>query len=99
MTPPSAQARRERAAAEAVEWLQRLDSGGMSAGERADFVEWLRESPIHVAETLRMGRLSAELRGFTAWARSTVGKAAHFSFRAVGSTSAAARPTIGAGAP
>lgn len=71
MTPPSAQARRERAAAEAVEWLQRLDSGGMSAGERADFVEWLRESPIHVAETLRMGQLSAELREFTAWARST----------------------------
>ena len=71
MTPPSAQARRERAAAEAVEWLQRLDSGGMSTGERADFVEWLRESPIHVAETLRMGRLSAELRGFDAWARST----------------------------
>ena len=71
MTPPSAQARRERAAAEAVEWLQRLDSGGMSAGERADFVEWLRESPIHVAETLRMGRLSDELKGFDAWARST----------------------------
>ena len=67
MTPPSAQARRERAAAEAIEWLQRLDSGEMSATERTDFVEWLRESPIHVAETLRMERLSAELRQFRAW--------------------------------
>jgi hypothetical protein len=44
-------------------------------------------------------RTGGSSAGLTAWARPAVGKAAHFSLRAVGSTSAAARPTIGAGAP
>jgi len=67
MTTPSAEARRARAAVEAAEWLQRLDSGHMSTSERGDFVDWLRESPVHVAETLRINRLASALAEFPDW--------------------------------
>jgi transmembrane sensor len=39
----------------------------MSREDRGAYVEWLRESPIHVSEMLRMGQLHAVLDEFQDW--------------------------------
>ena len=39
----------------------------MSVSERAEFVDWLRESPLHVAEMLRLARLHRSLSRFSRW--------------------------------
>jgi transmembrane sensor len=67
MTPPTADDRRARAAMEAANWVDGLKSGTMSAAEREEFVQWLRESPIHVAESLRMTQLVSMLADFEGW--------------------------------
>ena len=59
--------RRDRAAAEASEWWLRLEASEMSGEDRLAFVEWLRESPLHVSEMLRMGQLHAVLDEFPDW--------------------------------
>jgi len=41
----------------------------MSTSERGDFVDWLRESPVHVAETLRIQRLASALAEFPDWSK------------------------------
>jgi transmembrane sensor len=69
MSAPSAEARRARAAAEAAEWVRRLNSDSLGATERGDLVDWLRESPVHVAEMLRYGRLESALGEFVDWSR------------------------------
>lgn len=69
MTPSSLESRKARAAEEAAEWLQRFESGHISASDRGDFVDWLRESPLHVAETLRIERLASALAQFPDWAK------------------------------
>jgi transmembrane sensor len=69
MSAPSADARRARVAAEAAEWARRLNSAGLSATERGDLVDWLRESPVHVAEMLRFERLDSALGEFVNWSR------------------------------
>ena len=56
-----------RAAEQAAEWLVRLTSGDMSARDREEYVEWLRESPVHIAEMLRVGRVHQDLRTFKGW--------------------------------
>lgn len=56
-----------RAAEQAAEWLVRLSSGEMSARDREAYVEWLRESPVHIAEMLRVGRVHQHLRTFRGW--------------------------------
>src|SRR5690348_8757208 len=61
------QERRSRAAHDAAAWLLRLDSDSMSTGERAEFVDWLRESPLHVAEMLRLASLHRSLGRFSRW--------------------------------
>ena len=58
--------RRARAAAEAAEWAIRLQSG-MSAAERGAFIDWWRESPLHVAEMLRVAKIEAALAEYTRW--------------------------------
>src|SRR6266702_633599 len=65
----SAAERRARIAEEAAAWLLRLESDSLSLDERAQFVDWLRESPLHVAEMLRVARLHDVLVGFTQWAQ------------------------------
>ena len=67
MSTPSERERRAHAVTEAAVWVQRLDADDLSEAERGEFVDWLRESPLHVAEMLRMGRLSAELTNFSGW--------------------------------
>ena len=59
--------RRDRAGTEAIEWWLRLEAGQMSGEDRLAYVEWLRESPLHVSEMLRMGQLHAVLDEFQDW--------------------------------
>ncbi len=44
-----------------------LQSGEQSPEERAAFVDWLRESPVHVSELLRTARLYRRLQRFGRW--------------------------------
>jgi transmembrane sensor len=67
MSKSAADIRRARAAAEAAEWAVRLDSTDASMAERAEFMDWLRESPLHVSEMLRIGRLTSALAEFGEW--------------------------------
>jgi transmembrane sensor len=60
--------RRERATAEAAEWWLRFEEGELSRADREDLVDWLRESPLHVAELLRMAEVHAALEQFRGWA-------------------------------
>jgi len=63
----SAAERRARVAEEAAAWLVRLESDSLSENERAELVDWLRESPLHVAEMLHVARLQKALVDFTQW--------------------------------
>jgi transmembrane sensor len=59
--------RRLRASGEAAEWLLRLLDGGMTREERVQYVAWLRESPLHVAEMLRASGVHQRLAEFPEW--------------------------------
>ncbi len=61
--------RHARAAAEAAEWALSLESGDLSREQREQFVDWLRESQLHVAEMLRMFELHGALTKFDGWER------------------------------
>jgi transmembrane sensor len=67
MSASSTQLRRARAAEEAAEWVTRLDSGPLSPSERNEFLNWLRESPLHVSEMLQISRISSALSKFGQW--------------------------------
>lgn len=54
--------RRGRVLVEAAEWLACLQSDRCSREDRERYVEWLQESPVHVAEMLRTAQLSESLR-------------------------------------
>jgi transmembrane sensor len=58
---------RRQAAQEAAEWLVRLQSNDTSHGDREAFVDWLRESPVHIAEMIRIGRIHGALAEFQNW--------------------------------
>ena len=58
---------RAKAAGEAAQWLVAIQSGELSSQERADFIDWLRESPLHVSELLHACRLHRDLRAFRKW--------------------------------
>lgn len=59
--------RRGRASEEAGEWLLRLQEGTLSREQREAFVDWLRESQVHVAEMLRMASVLGVLEQFEHW--------------------------------
>jgi len=42
---------------QAAEWLLRWHCGDLSITERFEYLQWLKTSPVHIAETLRMCRL------------------------------------------
>jgi len=67
VTHLEASERRERAAQEAAEWLLRLTEGEMGRSERLEYVAWLRESPLHVAEMLRVAGVHRRLTEFDGW--------------------------------
>lgn len=60
--------RRKRAAAEAAEWWVVLQQEA-SRMQRQRYVEWLRESVVHVVEMLRVAQVHGALSQFERWAR------------------------------
>lgn len=66
--------RRRRASQEAAEWWLRLQTEDIPRANREEFVDWLRESSVHVAEMLRVARVHGALEQFQRWANiKTVG--------------------------
>lgn len=66
-TPPSADARRRAATEQAAAWLVALQEGRLTAKERGEFVDWLRESPLHIAEMLKLSQVDRALEAFGRW--------------------------------
>jgi transmembrane sensor len=60
--------RRKRVAAEAAEWWVVLQ-GEVSRTQREQYVDWLRESAMHVAEMLRIAQVHGALEQFEHWER------------------------------
>src|SRR4051812_40383261 len=65
--------RRNRAGGEAADWFARLQAGDMERAEREQFVEWLRESHVHVAEMLRVAQIHGSLERFQRWVHISTG--------------------------
>lgn len=65
--------RRARISEEAAEWWVRLRADDLRREEREQFVDWLRESSVHVAEMLRIAQVNGALESFTRWARVETG--------------------------
>ncbi|MDB6083412.1 MAG: anti-FecI sigma factor, FecR [Gammaproteobacteria bacterium] len=65
--------RRARVSEQAAEWLLSSKESAMSHAERIEFVDWLRESPLHVEEMLRAAQLHGALGTFADWANVTPG--------------------------
>jgi transmembrane sensor len=60
--------RRRRAGEEAAEWWVLLDSEDVAVETRTAFVDWLRESALHVEEMLRVAQVHGALEQFQRWA-------------------------------
>jgi transmembrane sensor len=60
--------RRRRAAREAAEWWVVLQDD-VSRSQREQFVDWLRESAVHVSEMLRVAQVHGALAQFERWAK------------------------------
>jgi transmembrane sensor len=65
--------RRNRAVAEAADWWVQLQSNDAPRSTREQYVNWLRESPIHVAEMLRIAQVHGALKRFDRWAQIDTG--------------------------
>jgi transmembrane sensor len=61
--------RRRRASEEATEWWLQLQSSEMTRQQREAFIDWLRESSVHVAEMLRVASMHGALERFENWTR------------------------------
>jgi transmembrane sensor len=62
--------RRARATHEATQWWNRLSlqrPAEISKTDRESFTQWLRESPLHVAELLRIAQVHDALERFKLW--------------------------------
>lgn len=59
--------RRIQAAEQAAQWLLTLQETDVSSREQGEFIDWLRESPLHVAELLHAARLQRRLSAFGRW--------------------------------
>ena len=58
---------RRVAAEEAAAWITRLESGNLTTAERESLADWMRASPAHVAELLRIDRLTGAIRQYGCW--------------------------------
>lgn len=67
MNTDASESRRDLAAREAAEWLGELRQGPVSLARREAMVAWLRESPLHVSEFLRVSRAVQMLDQFKDW--------------------------------
>jgi transmembrane sensor len=61
--------RRRRVSEEATQWWLQLQGQELSRDRREAFVDWLRESPVHVAEMLRVASVHNALEQFESWTR------------------------------
>ena len=61
--------RRWRATSEAADWWVRWQSEELSRFEREQFVDWLRESPVNVAEMLWVSEANCALAHFERWSQ------------------------------
>ena len=62
--------RRDRATEEAARWWAVVGNrppAEVSEADRRDFTIWLRESPLHIAEMLRIAHVDDTLRSFESW--------------------------------
>src|SRR6185437_10726657 len=59
--------RRRRAGEEAAEWWVLLDAEDVPVKTRTAFVDWLRESALHVEEMLRVAQVHGALEQFQRW--------------------------------
>src|SRR6185312_10294602 len=62
--------RRSRATEEATRWWTRLGTrapADVSETDRQEFTQWLRESPLHVAELLQIAHVHDALERFRLW--------------------------------
>ena len=59
--------RRRRASGEAAQWWALLQDKDCSRADREQFVDWLRESAVHVAEMLRIAQVHGALEQFQRW--------------------------------
>jgi ferric-dicitrate binding protein FerR (iron transport regulator) len=55
------QRKRQAAALEAAHWLVQLNVAYMPSHDRARYLAWLKTSPVHVAEMLRVIRVHEAL--------------------------------------
>jgi transmembrane sensor len=67
MRPSSETDTHRRIAEQAADWLLTLQSEEMTQAQRAELVEWLCESPQHVAALLRICKLQRDLSRFGKW--------------------------------
>ena len=58
---------RRRAADQAALWLLTLQSEVLSRAQRAELIDWLRESPLHISEMLCACQLQRNLAAFKGW--------------------------------
>jgi transmembrane sensor len=58
---------RRRIADQAASWLLTLQSDTLSTAQRAEFVDWLRASPLHISEMLWVCQLQRSLGAFKGW--------------------------------
>ncbi|MBK7249507.1 MAG: FecR/PupR family sigma factor regulator [Gammaproteobacteria bacterium] len=65
---PTAGERRRLVTEEAATWLLALRRGRLSLTERRELVDWLRESPVHIAEMLCVSQMDRDLENFRGWA-------------------------------
>ncbi len=54
--------KRELISQEAAEWIARLKDPDVSLDDRRRFVRWLKQSPVHVAEYLKVAGIHGDLR-------------------------------------
>lgn len=67
MEPKNGKPDAESVPQRAAEYFLELQSGDQSSDERAQVVDWLRESPEHVSELLRTAHLHRRLASFRRW--------------------------------
>lgn len=59
--------RRKRITEEAAQWCVVLQGGDVSRAQREQYVDWLRESSVHIAEMLHIAQVHGALEQFERW--------------------------------
>lgn len=69
MSPSQGDDTRHHIAERAAGWLHTLQGEGATEAQRAEFVDWIRASPLHISEFLRISQLHRDLSAFSGWSR------------------------------